>query len=134
MVRIPLVVFCSLALAGAAAAQGPDRIGTSAKDCEVIRILEDGREVRSRGAANGRAFANGNSARASGGAAVTSRGSARSSVSVSSSSSSSASGGGRSSAKAVSSFTDELGRTVTTTHDGKGCRIVIDGRDIQGVE
>jgi hypothetical protein len=34
----------------------------------------------------------------------------------------------------MSSYTDELGRTVTTTRDERGCRIVIDERDISGEE
>jgi hypothetical protein len=29
---------------------------------------------------------------------------------------------------------DEAGRTVTTVHDGRGCRITIDERDLSGEE
>lgn len=126
------VLISGLAFAGGAA-DGAGRTSVSHKDCEVTRILEDGREMRSSGSAQSRASVQGGSASASGAAAVSSRGSARSSASVSSSSSS-ASSSGNGSARAVSSYTDEDGRTVTTVHDGKGCRITIDERDISGEE
>jgi len=133
MRRLPLAFGSMLVVSAATAAASADKVSVSHKACEVTRILEDGREVRSRGAAHSRASTHRGSASASGRASASSRGSGGSSVSVSSSSSSS-SRGGQGRARAVSSHTDELGRTVTTTHDERGCRIVIDEREISGEE
>lgn len=100
---------------------GAERISVSGKECEVVRILADGTRERSRSAAA--ISADGRSAHGSSSVNVSGSGSARSSVSVSSSSSS---GGG--SARATSSYTDDEGRTVTTTRDQRGCTIVVDER------
>ena len=89
-------------------------------DCEVVRILPNGRRVvrppvhtsRNSGRRGGPAHAS---------AASSGRGSASSSVSATSSS------GGRSHASA-SSRSSGGGRTVTTTSDENGCRVVIDLR------
>jgi hypothetical protein len=102
------------------------QVGAAGGDCKVTRILKDGREIRSMSpegvSSSTRADASGGSSSVS----VQSRpGSARSSVSASSSSSSNGNGG---SARAMSSHTDEHGRTVTTTRDENGCTIVIDER------
>lgn len=121
-------IFAAALAATASAAQSGERISVSDKECEVIRILADGREVRSRAAAGAAVSADGRSAQGSSRVSVSSGGSARSSVSVSSSSSSTSSGGGGS-ARATSSYTDDEGRTVTTTRDQRGCTIVIDERD-----
>jgi len=95
-----------------------------AADCDVYRVLPDGREVRTKSAdvaVTSRGIASGRS----GSVSVRSRsGHSRSSASAFSSSST----GSRGSARAVSSVTDENGRTVTTTHDEKGCKVVIDDR------
>lgn len=109
----------------ALAAAGPGRqVSVANGNCEVFRVLPDGREIRvktpdnvsvSRGASSGR----------SNSVSVRSR-SGHSGSSASAFSSSSTGGGGM--ARAVSSTTDEEGRTVTTIHDGKGCRVVIDDR------
>ena len=94
-------------------------------DCKVTRILKDGREIKSM---SSEGVSSSTRADASGGkssVSVQSRsGSAHSSVSASSSSSS----GHKGSARAMSSHTDEDGRTVTTTRDERGCMIVIDER------
>lgn len=116
----PAIALAAALAATGTASPGAERISVSDGECEVIRILADGRQVKSGAAA---ASAN-RSANASSRATVSASGSARSSVSVSSSSSS---GGG--SASATSSYTDEGGRTVTTTRDERGCTIVIDERD-----
>ena len=100
--------------------------GASEGSCEVIRILPDGREVRSKGEeATSSARRQGNSSEATRAVASSGRGSARSSVSVSSSSSSR--GGGH--ARAVTSYTNEQGHQVTTVRDETGCTITIDERD-----
>lgn len=133
MIRPTILLASGLAFAGTAA-EGAGRTGVSHKDCEVIRILEDGREVRSTGSARSRASVDRGSGTASGSAAVSSRGRAGSSSSASSSSYSSASSSGSGAARATSSYTDENGRTVTTVHDGRACRITIDEREISGEE
>lgn len=130
MIRPTPILISVFALIGGAA-DGAGRTSVSHKDCEVTRILEDGREIRPGGSAQSRASVHDGAGKASGAAAASSRGSARSSASVSSSSSSSS---GNGTARAVSSYTDENGRTVTTVHDGRGCRITIDERDISGEE
>ena len=89
-------------------------------DCTVIRHLPNGQRIVTpaparRGYGPQRSASAGASSSSSGGA----------SVSVSSSSQ----GGGRGSAVASSS---SGGRTVTTTHDGDGCTIVIDDRGRRG--
>ncbi len=112
---------CALAASGAPALAVP----TPPSDCDVTRILPDGREVRSRGKAAGVAVSNGNASRASGAAASSSHSSSHSSVSVSSSSS----GRGKGHARAVTSHTDTQGHQVTTVRDEAGCRITIDERD-----
>jgi len=92
-------------------------------DCDVYRVLPDGREVRTKSADV--AVSHGIGSGRSGSVSVRSRsGHSRSSASAFSSSST----GSRGSARAVSSVTDENGRTVTTTHDEKGCKVVIDDR------
>lgn len=100
--------------------------GQGEGDCKVTRILKDGQEIRSTAPAG---VSSSTKAHASGGlssVSVHSRsGSARSTASASSSSSTNGGGG---SARAMSSHTDEHGRTVTTTRDEKGCAIVIDER------
>jgi len=93
--------------------------------CEIVRIMPDGREVRSRGEALSVTHRSGTSSHASAASASSGRGSSRSSVSVSSSSSSN----GKGHARAVTSYTDERGRQVTTVRDERGCRITIDERD-----
>lgn len=113
-----------LVASAAIAAQAGVRVsGTDievAGDCEVVRIHPDGRETRSRANA-------GASSRGKGASSTSVSVSSRSgSVSASSSSSVSTGGGGKS--RAVSSYTDETGRTVTTTRDEKGCTVVIDER------
>lgn len=112
---------CALAASGGLALAFPTPQG----DCDITRILPDGREVRSKGKAAGVAVSNGNSSRAAGGAASSSHSSSHSSVSVSSSSS----GRGKSNARAVTSHTDAQGHQVTTVRDEAGCRITIDERD-----
>ena len=94
-------------------------------ECQVIRILADGRQVRSSGedmTTSATRGPNGASAHAS--SASHGRSSASSSSSVSSSS-----GPHGSSSRAISSHTDAQGRTVTTTRDETGCRTVIDERE-----
>lgn len=120
----------TLGMIATAAATAPRATGGV---CQVTRVLADGREVRStvpdrtRGSSSVR---RGNGAAA---ASASSRGTSGSSVSSSSSSVSSG-GRSRSMARAVSSYTDEAGRTVTTSHDGRGCTIVIDESDLSGEE
>ncbi len=129
-----LAAFAGLAGMAAAspaisAALQADEVSVSGSGCEIVRILADGREIRStagKPAASSRRRGSGRSSSVS----VRSRsgsGHASSSTSSSSSSSSSSSGSG-SIARAVSSHTDGLGRTVTTTHDERGCSVVIDER------
>jgi len=96
----------------------------SAGSCDVIRILPDGREIRSKGDAASFVHRDDRTSSASGAARSSGRSSASSSVSVSSSSSSR--GGGH--AKAVTSYTDEQGHQVTTVRDENGCRITVDER------
>ena len=127
------LVFGVLGATAAAAAGVPN--GASAT-CAVTRILADGREIRSTAPDPGGATAKVRRGNRVAQASASSRGSSRSSVSVSSSSSSSSSSSrrGRSMARAVSSHTDEAGRTVTTTRDQQGCTIVIDESDLSGEE
>lgn len=122
--RLAITLAAALA-ATSTASPGADRISVSQKDCEVIRILADGRRVRSGAAASAAVSPDGRSAKGSSSVEGPAGGSARSSIRVSSSSSSN--GGG--SATASSSYTDDEGRTVTTTRDQRGCTIVIDERD-----
>ena len=125
-----------IAFAAMAASAAPARnAAASSESCVVTRILADGREIRSvapPGAAGFVSTRRGGGARAS--ASARSSGRASASSSSSSSASSSSSSGRRSFARAVSSYTDEAGRTVTTTKDGRGCTIVVDERDIEGEE
>jgi len=117
-----------LVLAGTCLAGSPALTAPKAPkegECEVVRILPDGRELRSRGSAASTARSNGNSSHASGVAVSSSGASSHSSVSVSSSSS--GRGGGH--ARAVTSYTDERGHLVTTVRDATGCKITIDERD-----
>ncbi len=112
------------ASAGSSAALQADEVSVSGSGCEIVRLLADGREIRStagKPAASSRRRGSGRSSSVS----VRSRsGSGHSSSSASSSSSS----GSGSTARAVSSHTGPSGRTVTTTHDEKGCTVVIDER------
>ena len=96
-------------------------------DCEVLRILPDGREVRSRGSASSFVQRGSRSAQAFGTAHSSGRASSHSSVSVSSSSSSR--GNSRGHARASTSYTDERGHQVTTVRDETGCRVTIDERE-----
>lgn len=118
------IILVGLAASAAVTAQAGVRVsGTDiqvAGDCEVVRIDANGRETRSRASAKGAARKRGSNGTS---VSVSSR---SGSVSASSSSSVSTAGGGRS--RAVSSYTDETGRTVTTTRDEKGCTVVIDER------
>lgn len=119
---IKLVLGCSLAATGGLA---PAASAAPSNDCEVTRILPDGREIRSRGTSSSTSTHRGSqSAHASGAAASSSSSSSHSSVSVSSSSS----GRGGSQARAVTSYTDEKGHQVTTVRDERGCTITIDER------
>lgn len=128
MFRPAKIAFASISIIAVAAPGQTQRVSVSNGDCEVFRVLPDGREVRTKSASNsdGAASASrgGASARSSSMSVRSSSGHSRSSASAFSSSSS----GSRGTARAVSSVTDEDGRTVTTTHDEKGCRIVIDDR------
>ncbi len=117
---------------GATAAISAAPAKGSGATCVFVRILPDGRELRSTVADPNRTgvrIGRGNGVSA---ASAVSRGASSSSVSVSSSSSSAR--GGRSMARAVSSHTDERGRTVTTTRDERGCTILVDERDLSGEE
>jgi hypothetical protein len=130
------VLAAGLALAAgvpAATSAAPHKQGkASGGTCAFVRILPNGRELRSTITdPGGGAVSIGRGGGASA-ASAHSRGASSSSVSVSSSSSSSA--GGRSTARASSSHVDEAGRTVTTTRDARGCTIVVDERDMQGEE
>lgn len=127
-----LAVALVLAAGAAPAASAPGK--KSAGMCTQVRILPNGRELRSIVADPGRTSVKVGRGIGASAASASSRGSSSSSVSVSSSSSSSSSGSGRSMARAVSSYTDEAGRTVTTTRDGRGCTIVSDERDLSGEE
>ncbi len=119
-----------LALLGAMAATAAGGAKSTSGSCAVTRILADGREIRSTAPDRGAVSAKVNRGNGAAHASASSRGASHSSVSVSSSSSSSSSGPGRAVARAVSSHTDETGRTVTTTRDERGCSIVIDERDL----
>ena len=116
-----------LVLGFAAACGGPPAMAASEAQgsCEVIRILPDGREVRSKGEAASSVRRDGNSSGASGAARSSTGGFASSSVSVSSSSSSR--GGGH--ARASTSYTNGQGHQVTTVRDETGCTITIDERN-----
>lgn len=131
---LALVVLVS---ASALASAAPGRRDAPER-CRQLRLLPDGREVSGE-AAMGATGSRGNRAEAGSdksgswsAARVRSRpGSSRASVS-SSSSASSSSAGGRGTSRSVSSYTDEDGRTVTTTHDERGCTIVVDERETKG--
>jgi len=125
------------AIAALAASSGPAKKPNSAHGagCIVTRVLADGREVRSVAPPGLASSVAARSRPGASAASASSRGSGRSSVSVSSSSSSaSSSSNGSGFARAISSYTDELGRTVTTRRDGRGCTIVIDERTAIGEE
>lgn len=110
-----------LGLAGPGAAR-PAQSGLS--ECQVFRILPDGRKIRATAedvpGADVQVSTSpyGASAASAGSGSVSSR----SSVSISSSS------GSNATARATSSYTDEQGRLVTVTRDRSGCTIVIDER------
>lgn len=133
MIRIAIALVPVFGAVAAAAPAAPRQSGASNGNCQLIRILPDGREIRSTVAKGMKGVSVSSNAGASGGSSSVSirsrSGSGRSSVSASSSASSA---GGRGTARAVSSHTDEYGRTVTTTHDQRGCRIVVDEREIEG--
>jgi len=119
--KAALVITCTAAVAAPGDAR---RAGVSNDECAVFRILPDGRQVRAK-STDVDVASRGHSSASSRSVSVRSRsGNSRSSASAFSSSSS----GSRGSARAVSSVTDEDGRTITTTHDEKGCRVVIDER------
>ncbi len=124
MIRLACLAIAGTAATAVAAGAGPAAKAPD-KGCAVTRVLKDGTETKGAAAADLR---NGT---ASAAASVSRRGSGGSSASASSSSSSSVSAGGRGASRAVSTTTttDPLGRTVTTVHDGRGCRITIDERD-----
>ena len=126
------MAFLHIVMIGAAAAAmtGPPR--SASGTCSMIRILADGREIRSSVRDPGRTSVR--TRRGSGVAQASASSRSTVSMSSSSSSSSSSSGRGRSMARAVSSHTDEAGRTVTTTRDQQGCTIVIDESDLSGEE
>ena len=128
------MAYLHVVLIGAAAAAMAGAPKSASGTCSMIRILADGREIRSSVRDPGRTSVRTSRGNGTAQASASSRGSSRSSVSVSSSSSSSSSGRGRSMARAVSSHTDEAGRTVTTTRDQQGCTIVIDESDLSGEE
>ncbi len=116
-----------LILGGTAICGAPALVASpqSQASCEVIRILPDGREVRSKGEASTAVRRDDRSSHASGTATSSGRSSSHSSVSVSSSSSSR--GGGH--ARASTSYTNEQGHQVTTVRDENGCTITVDERD-----
>ena len=129
MIRIATL---SLTLVGAAFSVNPGQatpVGVSHADCKVTRIMQDGREIVSMSKGGASSHKGGATASASGGSASASVRSHSGSSHSSSSASSSASTGKGGTARAVSSHTDENGRTVTTTHDKNGCAIVIDERE-----
>ncbi len=130
------MAFLHIVMIGAATAAMAGVPKSAGGTCSMIRILADGREIRSSVPDPGRTSVRTRRGNGIAQASASSRGSSRSSVSVSSSSSSSSSssGRGRSMARAVSSHTDEAGRTVTTTRDHRGCTIVIDESDLSGEE
>ena len=117
-------ILLTAAASMAAGTGSAEQISVSGDDCETVRILKDGSEVRSMSKSDesARGSARGGTAKAV--SVRSGSGSSRSSVSVSSSSS----GAGHGSARAVSSVTDADGRTITTTHDENGCTIVVDER------
>lgn len=117
------ITLAAIVLAAPAAPAQGRQVAVSNPNCEVFRILADGRQVRTK-APEG-VSARGSSSGRSSSISIRSRSGGSSS---SASAFSSSSGGGRGTARAVSSYTDEEGRTVTTTQDEKGCRIVIDDR------
>jgi hypothetical protein len=130
MIRaLPWMLLTTGAVLAGPAAEGKPAMGAADSHCSAIRILADGRQVPAaippglsgdsgvrRGRGSGTAWA---SSRAMG---------RRGAVSSSSSSSSATSSGGGSFAQSSSSYTDESGRTVTITRDGRGCRVTIDER------
>lgn len=115
---VPLAI--PLLLGSAAMAAPPRQDG-----CEVFKILSTGERIRMgiKQDKTTSAGVDGKSAAAS----ASGRSSSSSSSSVSMSSSSSSSTGGH--ARATSSYTDDAGRTITTTRDEAGCRITIDERN-----
>ena len=134
------MAFLHIVMIGAATAAMAGVPKSASGTCSMIRILADGREIRSSVPDSGRTSVMTRRGNGIAQASASSRGSSRSAVSVSSSSSSSSSssgsssGRGRSMARAVSSHTDEAGRTVTTTRDHRGCTVVIDESDLSGEE
>jgi len=121
MMRLIGAAFGCASLFAAAAPGTAADIRVSGDGCETIRILPDGREVRSNPVS--RPGARGKSSRSSSSVSVSSgSASARSSSYASSSSSGSAS------SRAVSSTTDADGRTITVAREGNRCTIVIDER------
>lgn len=119
-----LIVF---AIAASSAPAGKGRLATSGSSCVATRILPDGRQVRATAPRGSSASVSTGQGR--GADAIASSRSSGRSVASSSSSASSSSVGRRGIARAVSSYTDEHGRTVTTTRDERGCTIVIDERN-----
>lgn len=133
MTKRSALLLMGLALAAAAEAR-PQRGEGRDSHCTATRILPDGRRVAAAvpSGVGGDAFVR--RGRNSSSAGASAHASGRSAVSVSSSSSSSSStsssGNGRSFARSSASYTDEAGRTITTTRDGRGCTVTIDEQTI----
>lgn len=124
MSRPAKAAMASVALIGVAASAHSQQLSIANKNCEVFRILPDGTEVKIK-APDGASASRGAASSKSSSVSVQSRSGRSHSSSSAFSSSSSGSGG---TARAVSSVTDENGRTITTTQDERGCRVVIDER------
>jgi hypothetical protein len=95
-------------------------------DCDLVRIGKDGRETREMARRSPQSEDRGKSSGAA--SASSSSSSSHSSVSVSSHTG----GRGQSRSSAVSSATDENGRTVTMRRDETGCTVTIDERGTTG--
>lgn len=119
---MPRLHFLATATALAASTAAVSAAQQPGKTCTLIRVFEDGRELRSIVPDRNPAVSVSRNRGASS-ASASARGGSSSSVSMSSSSSS---GRGRATARATASHTDEAGRTVTTTRDERGCTIVIE--------
>ena len=115
------VVTAALSSAGAATS-APVEVSPQ---CRTVRLTEDGRRIEA-------PAKSGVGSPARTGAAAAARASAVGASSRSSVSASSSSRGARFSAVATSTTTDADGRTITITHDSKGCTVVVDERELYG--
>lgn len=125
---LPWMLLATAAVLAGPAADGKPATGGANSDCSAIRILADGRQIPAAIPPGLSVNSGVRQGRGSAAAWASSRAVGRRGAASSSSSSSATSSEGGSFARTSSSYTDESGRTVTITRDGRGCKVTIDDR------